>query len=53
MQDKLNLQMAPDEASWATFMGQVEHGSTCPSLSLDLQWPNFPQGNTQRIKKTV
>ena len=30
------LQMAPDEASWATFMGQVEH-------SLDLPQPNLPQ----------
>ena len=30
MQDKLILQMAPDEASWAIFMGQVEHGPACP-----------------------
>ena len=33
---KYFLQMAPDEASWATFMRQVEH-------DLDLPLPNLPQ----------
>ena len=33
---KYFLQMASDEASWATFMGQVEHG-------LDSPLPNLPQ----------
>ena len=36
--------MAPDEASWATFMGQAEHGS-------DLPWPNFPQVKKIQIER--
>ena len=36
--------MAPDEASWATFMGPVEH-------SLDLPQPNLPQVKTIQIER--
>ena len=40
---KYFLQMAPDEASWATFMGQVEHG-------LELSWYNLPQVKKYKYK---
>ena len=36
--------MAPDEASWATFMEQVEHG-------LDLPWANLPQVKKYKEKE--
>ena len=41
---KYFLQMAPDESSWATFMGQVEH-------SLDLPWPNLLQVKKIQIER--
>ena len=36
--------MAPDEATWATSMGQVEHG-------LDLPWPNLPEVKKLQIER--
>ena len=48
--------MAPDETSWAIFMGQVEHGPACPYLELRLTMAQLApsEKNTQRIiNKTV